>query len=431
MASVVSLEGNTQNPFEEIKSRLFSEFDSLIDKLEKRRTELLDELERMRLEWTKRMDKHKQSLDKLITMKKGIEDLCVKDNDISQIHEASLKPILENIALLQVKIVYPNIKFETHDIHTVSELVCVLGDIQNIPISLPVAKKIPIRKIVSDSPSTASLIAYKNRNEPVLTINKSGKEYGDLTDIKGISFNQQSQQIYITSGDKHKIFCFKIDGTFCCIMGEDILKKPCGVYSCLDYCFVTDQFLNKVLKFDIHNCLLVKLKVTKKTSSKDQFNNPTGIAGDINENSIFVFDSGNNRICILPFDLTCVTDVIQLKHDSYVSTEIQLFNELLFLLGKGEDTTNCIHAYSRKGEKLYSLVPKICFSDVGSPQSFSLDTFGNFIISESIESALKVFSNGGEFSCRIGNKKGAIPRCICIANNQVVCAFSDGNIYIY
>ena len=428
MASNVTLDEKTPNPFEGIKSQIISEFDNLICEIEKRRTQLLNELENIKLEWIKRTDKHKQSIYKLMQMKKGIEDLCVKDNDIALVHEASLKPILDSIASLEEKIIYPNIKFETFDLHTVYQLICVLGDLQNIPITTHVTKTVP--KKDSDSVSTASLKAYENRNEPVLAISINSPKYGSLTDIKGISFNKRSQQIYITSGDKHKIFCFKIDGEFCCILGEDILKRPCGVFSCLDYCFVTDMVLNKVLKFDIHSHTLVKLKISKNITLKEQFISPTGLTGDINDNSLFVFDSGNNRICILPFNLTFVTSVIQLKHSVYSNTEIQLFNELFFLLENGEDV-NCIHAYSRKGGKLYTLVPKICFSDVGNSQCFALDTFGNFIISESMNSALKVFSNGGEYLCTIGSKKGSIPRCLCVANGQVVCAFSDGFVNIY
>ena len=426
MASGVALE-EILNPFDEIKSQIFTEFNNLIHELEKRRTKLLHQLEKIQIEWTKNTDKHKQSINKLLEMKQSIEELSIKDNDVAQVYEASLRPILDSIFSLQEKIVFPNLKFETHDIRTVSELICVLGDLQNIPISTPVAKATP-RKI-SDAPSAVLLKAYKFRNEPVKTISKSGPKY-DIVDVKGVSFNSQNLQVFITSGGNNRVFSFKIDGDFSCVLGEDILVKPCGVYSCLQYCFVTDMQLNKVFKFDIHSRTLVKQKVSKNIVLKDQFQSPMGITGDVNQSTLYVFDSFNNRICCLPFNLTFVTSVIELKAGIYSQTEIHLFNDLLFLLEIGEDA-NCIHAYSREGEKMYSIVSKRSFSDVGNPKSFCLDSFGNFIISQSTDSPLRVFSNGGDFSCTIGSKKGSIPRCVCIANDHIVCAFTDGNVKIY
>ncbi|KAI6647280.1 hypothetical protein LOD99_12277 [Oopsacas minuta] len=417
MASFISPAEN-RNPFDAIKSSIISDFDSLIQHLRLRQTELLSRLEELRLEWENRNEKHIKPIEKLNTMKNGIEALCIKDNDMALIHEATLKPILENLALLEEKVQFPRIVYKNHEIKSLSDNFNKLGEICD-------ASDVPTIK--SESEKNTILRIYRNRTEPITTIDEQGLVYGQLIDINAMCYNQSNKYLLLTSRLRNTVSCFTIEGDFVNAFGQQNLTEPYGLFSNLDYCFVIDKSL-RVIKFNIYKRKLVNSRQFN-TKIKAPVTTLNAIDGDIVNNIIYLLDSRNNNILLLSFDLEFIK-TIDLKWSLDSDIQMGIFNNCIFILNIS-NSINCIHAISLEGEQLYSVVPRSYFSDVGVPQDFCIDSYGNFIISETSDCSLRVFSNGGYFVCSIGSKVGPPSKSVCFADGKIVCSYADGSIKMY
>ena len=407
--------------FEETTSLIHRKFGHLVDSLNKRRDELLSKLRRFKLEWERKTEKHFLTIQKLESMKAGIEALCIKDNQISHVHDATLKPVLQELSILKRKVEQPNILL----ICDTQQIMALIDELGKFQVTDP--EKCSITDLQGDKPdipvppAVAALNAYKGRNKPTVSIEIPHNFPRNKPQVRKLFFSRASQSIFVVSDSEHVVLVFTVEGRFVTEFGRRVLQRPCGIFAEENLSFVIDEKLGMIYRF------ITDKDIPLKKIAPNNFV-PKGIDGDTKQ-CLYIIDSVNNNICVYDFSLNWIRD-INISNSIEHPLEIQLCNDAVFLLSA--DTGDyCIHVFSNDGQKLHSLISRDCLQDIGAPRHFSIDSFGNFILTESMDSRIKVFSYGGDFCCAIGEKSGATPQAVCIANDRVVSATPSGSICLY
>ena len=109
--------------------------------------------------------------------------------------------------------------------------------------------------------------------------------------------------------------------------------------------------------------------------------------------------------------------------------DVKLLDNKVFVLSSSDSP--CLHVFSQSGEKLRSLITR---GEQGNEQVklglyFCLDKQQNILISDYIDSSIKVFSQEGALlhtlGCTQEKEKKIKPTGIVVTNNKIICASSN------
>ena len=282
-------------------------------------------------------------------------------------------------------------------------------------------------KVKSSPNITSDSFPFCGRKKPILSFGKRGDKIGQLTQPRGIFFEDKTQHIYVVSRELHKILVFNATGDFVSEFGSEDLEGPSSVAAQFGICFVVDEKMNAVLKYRKSDCSLLDTIVFKRGVEPGRFKSLRSIA--IDSGSVYLVDTGNNQVCILAMNFkiknTLGFGILQQPQDITI-------NDLVYVLDL--DASSCVHMFTKECEHFKSI---LCVRDLGMescmPNYFCVTKDGIIILSFLYGHTLKVFSNEGILVQEIGQKKVTKDTLmnsqgVCLtADNRVVCAFAEGN----
>ena len=267
--------------------------------------------------------------------------------------------------------------------------------------------------------------SFEGRKKPILMFGKRGYNIGQLTQPRGIYFEEATQNIFVVSKELRKVCIFNLTGAFIAEFGQDVLEGPSCVTSHVGICYVTDEKLNGIYKFRGNDWKLVNKINFTRGSKEGMFKSLKGIAVD--KNNLYIVDTGNNQVSVLGPNLVIKNvsfgdGILQQPQDIAVK-------DVVYVLDL--EVSSCVHVFTKEGEHIRSLVNTTDI--IGCiPNYFSVANDGGIILSILNGNNPIVFSKEGEFVYEIGGKKGSKEMLtniqgVCItSDNRVVCAFAEG-----
>ena len=263
----------------------------------------------------------------------------------------------------------------------------------------------------------------------LLAVAKEGSEKGEICDPRGIAIDPITNEIYVTERRNKRVSIFTEFGEFVDTFSHELMEYPWGIAVHRDNIYVTDIVGHHILHFKVAAHTSFVARVGSKGSDSGQFNGPRQITISAN-GDIFVTDFENHRIQILDSHLHFQR---QFSHHSMTRPmDVKLFQEEVYVLSGSE--SSCVHVFSHTGDLLRSLLPASRFTiHLCWPMFFSLDSSGNFIISDWCH-RVKIFSKHGEFLYllgRRGHQAGMFdfPCGIAITNNLKLAVVSENRQY--
>ena len=386
-------------PMDPIETLIHEKFDQLIVCLNRRREQLISEHRE------RQQEKHAANTGRIETLQqlrdsKADLQTRMKDNVLHSMREKMLEEIDTRMRQLEVVAREVEVAFEC-DTLPLEETISALGQLVEIE---------PI-------PNYPARISFW----------KLRKDLTNFDCPNGIAFDERSQLIYVANENIFStngcISVFSVEGeyidTFC---GEQI-KRPVGIVISGDRVYVSDSHLHSIFHFELPGFLLVT-KVGKEGTGKGEFSSPRQLTVAAN-GSVFVADSGNNRVVILTNKLQCQRSI---SHASMTEPyDVRILDNKVFVLSMRDNP--CLHVFSQSGEKLRSLMTRGTEGNeqIKSGYSFCFDRHRNILISDFGDNCIKVFSQEGALLHTLGDtqdtEKIIRPRGIALTHdNRVICA---------
>ena len=249
---------------------------------------------------------------------------------------------------------------------------------------------------VNVKPSNEQRIDYSKKILAKRTIGKEGKGNGEFHRPLRMHASN-SGLLYVVDSENKRVQVFDAENwKFLFKFGQSQFTRSSGITANNEFCFVTDRFENKILKFRIGDYSLVKVS-QGAGGSDENLCNPLGIT--ISEDKLlYVADRNNNRVCV--YDSASLNYVSELGVGMLIyPRKVNTSSKKIFVLDEGP---LCLHTFDKSGMKLRSIIT--CGEDkqILDPASFCLDSDMNILITDVGSQTLKVFSSEGELLHKIG-----------------------------
>ena len=369
------------------------------EKLEKLKIEILTKFE----ELSNYLSIHKQKLlSRLIRIKEGyvnntelnaaIEQLrSVRDNALKVMKSNLLESVKEDFDNKLKKMEESKVELEDLDLvsfRCYSEKICKSID------EIDLIEQIP---------------EYVGKEHPILSKCKEGTGNGEFYNPRGVAFDKIHNKLYICDGSNHRIQVFNTDGKFLHSFGHHQLQRPYGICLSKDFVFISDESKKCVTKFTLEglfknssdlglkNCKISGIDCCGEFLYLCHLSQQIIHVCDINLNYIRQFGSGKIK---LPRDISIHSDRIYILSQSVSS----------------------IYCYNKD----YTFLKKIELSGGEKPMTVALfmviDPKGNFLISDSSNQEVRIFSPQGILKHIIGRGHFNIFNGLTLDNsNNIIC----------
>ena len=391
-----------------IEARINEKFNQLIDCLNRRRVQLIAEHRERQAEKCAETTGRIHTLRQLTETKTHLQTQ-MKENLLHSMRVRMVEDIETEMRQLDVVEREVELTFEC-DTRQLEETISVLGQLVEREI-------IPI-------PNYPALL------EPRISVGKEGRGQGELYMPRGIAFDERTQLIYVANvnpfSGNSSIIVFSVTGEYINTFCEGQLRIPRGIAINGDDVYVSDSNLNSILHFKLPGFRLIT-KIGKKGTGKGEFSSPQQLTVAPN-GSVFVADSGNNRIVVMTRNLKFQQTI---EHTSMtLPYDVKLLDNKVFVLSSSDNP--CLHVFSQSGEKLRSFITR---DRQGNKQVklgyfFCFDKQQNILISDLVDDSIKVFSQEGALLHTLGHtqeeEKKITPRGIVVTNdNKIICSSDD------
>ena len=387
-----------------IEARINEKFNQLIDCLNRRRVQLIAEHRERQAEKRAETTSRIQTLRQL-TDTRTLLHAQMKENLLHSMRERMVEDIDTKMGQLEVVEREVELTFEC-DTRQLEETISVFGQLVE-------REFLPI-------PNYPALLG------PRISVGKRGTGQGELYSPRGIAFDERTQLIYVAhvnplSGSS--IIVFSVTGEYINTFCEGQLRIPIGIAVNGDEVYVSDLDLHSIFHFKLPGLELI-IKVGKKGTGKGEYDYPRQLTVATN-GSVFVADSGNNRIVVMTQKLEFLQTI---EHTSMtVPYDVKLLDNKVFVLSSSDNP--CLHVFSQSGEKLRTFITR---DRQGNKQvkigySFCFDKQQNILISDGGDNSIKVFSQEGALLHTLGHtqeeEKRIISRGIVVTNdNKIICS---------
>lgn len=266
---------------------------------------------------------------------------------------------------------------------------------------------------------------YIGKEHPVISSCKIGSGDGEFKNPRALSIDRMRNELYICDSSNSRIQVFSTKGEFRRSFGKDHLVEPLGV--CVStinqYVFVTDRIKLCVSKFSISGVFIKQ--VGSKGNGAGQFISIKGICSD--EDLIYVCDISRQIINVFDLDLNFI-HTFGLGEIRY-PVDVTVRKDNIYVLSQ---LTSDVYCY----QKDFSFQKKIELR--GGEQETSVANFlqtdarGNFLISDSSNDEVRIFSPQGVLKHVIGrgNFRSLSGLALDNSNNLIcVCHGRDKNCF--
>ena len=258
---------------------------------------------------------------------------------------------------------------------------------------------------------------YVGRDSPVLKRCKKGSGNGEFVSPRGISIDRIRNEVFIADLRNNRIQVLNTEGEYMRSFGTDHLKEPHGICVSQDGVFVTDIAEECLLKFSLAGEFINKTGY--RGSTPGCF---TSIRGLCYEAGLaYVCDCGMQRIQVFHLNLQFFKEFG--SGEIKLPTDITFHSDTLHILSLRQNTIYC---YNRDGTYL----KKIDFTGQEQQMAvalfFTIDTKGNFIISDNSNDQIRIFSPDGALKHNLGRGYLRVLCGITIDNtNNIICMCTD------
>ncbi|KAI6654214.1 RING finger protein nhl-1-like, partial [Oopsacas minuta] len=228
--------------------------------------------------------------------------------------------------------------------------------------------------VVNSSYSCLPVVDYKGKVKPVVSVGTEGSGKGQFRNPYGIAVDYRTDNIYVTDQSNNRVQVFSKDGKFLFLFSADKMKSPLYITIDKERVFVSQYGAGCLLLFDLKGNFIKQIGT--RGSGEGQFNNPYGIAINVDNGNIYVCDNYNNRIQIFSQDYSYKSQFGIGIVKSLVN--IQLTKDTIFVLS---DQNPFLYSFNYNLNQVQNTVCDSISIYLNRPYSFLIDGAGNFIIS--------------------------------------------------
>ena len=359
--------------FDRVAIQITDTFEPLIQQLIERRDALLRKLQEMKDKYFTKESNRKSAREELLVTQQHLQELSLKVNENKEYHQQATDIYKERIQQLETPTKLPLPFLSCPILNELTTAIAEFGEVKECKLD------------------------YSLKKQPVLAVGKEGSDNNKLYHATGLALDEVNQLIYIANRINGRIQVVSFEGNFLKRFGHDMLEVPWGIAVTEDNVYVTDRRLHSLLQFRKKDCKLVRRTGTEG-AEEGQLGLPQGLCSDYN-GDIYVADARNNRVSVfskqLQFKKCLGTQQLNYPVDVKVTP-----NSLVIL----DESSNCIHFYSRSGDLLRSCVTQGEDGMVYRPRFFCLDTSGNILIANKERHNVKILSPSGHLIHEIGKE---------------------------
>ena len=250
---------------------------------------------------------------------------------------------------------------------------------------------------------------YVGKERPILSKCKAGSGNGEFCNPRGVAFDKIQNKLYICDRSNHRIQVFNTNGKFLHSFGHDQLQGPYGICLSKDFVFVSDESKQCVTKFtleglfknssdlELKNCQIFGIDCCGEFLYLCHFSHQKIHVCDINLNYIKQFGSGEIKF----------------------PADISIHSDRIYILSR---SMNCIYCYNKD----CTFLKRIQLSGGDIPMTLSMfmviDPKGNFLISDSSNQEVRIFSPQGILKHIIGRGHFNLLNDLTLDNsNNIIC----------
>ena len=392
----VTRESDFDRKFQDLEKEIFQTFQELFQALETRKQDLLSRLSTL-----------KSAHDNNIQLDEAIKQLrIVRDNAVSVMTSnllgEDLDPIKESF----------DAKIRSKEEMKVPNVLVNVNLIEFRCLSEQILKGIEETDLIELLPE------YVGRENPILKKCSQGHKNGQFINPGGISIDRSTNEVYVVDKSNSRIQVMSINGDYLRSFTNEYLKAPYGICLSDNEVFVTDieTFL---LKF--HKSGKFLKKVGSRGTTPGCFSGIKGLCYE--ERLVYVCDNSMQQINIFDSELK------YFKYFAYgeIQTpfDITIHANSIYILSVDQ---NVIYYYNKD----CSLQNTIKLSGQKVPMTtayfFTMDSRGNFLISNAYSSEIRIFSPDGVLKHSLGRGHLKILNGIALDNSgSIVCVNSGVN----
>ena len=260
---------------------------------------------------------------------------------------------------------------------------------------------------------------YVRRDSPVLKRCKKGSGNGEFVSPRGISIDRIRNEVFIADLRNNRIQVLNTEGEYMRSFGTDHLKEPHGICVSQDGVFVTDIAEECLLKFSLAGEFINKTGY--RGSSPGCF---IGISGLCYEAGlVYVCDCGMQRIQVFRLDLQFFKEFG--SGDIKLPIDITFHSDTLHILSQDQ---NAIYCYNREGTYLKKIELTGQEQQMTLVLFFTVDTKGNFIITDNFIDQIRNFSPDGVLKHILGKGHLRLLCGITMDNTNNIICMCTGNV---
>ena len=270
-----------------------------------------------------------------------------------------------------------------------------------------------IRNAIEETDLIELIPEYVGRESPVLKRCKKGSGNGEFMNPRGISIDRIRNEVFIADLSQSRIQVLNTEGKYMRSFGTDHLKEPHGICVSQAGVFVTDVARDCLLKFSLPGQFINKTGYRGTTPGCF-----IGISGLCYEAGlVYVCDCGMQRIQVFHLNLQFFKEFG--SGEIKLPTDITFHSDTLHILSQDQ---NAIYCYNREGTYLKKIELTGQEQQMTVALFFTVDTKGNFIITDNSIDQIRIFSPDGVLKHILGKGHLRFSAGITLDNtNNIIC----------
>lgn len=389
-----------EGQIEDIEKQIERKFDNIIESAERRKSELLSQVKQLKNDLSfKEIEKMEilQNIEKLENVLNSM-----KVNKLEQMHNNILDQINEQKRRLRID------EKEQGALNFYCNTNEVLRQISNLG-----------RVVDQVAPK------YSSISLPVTSIGKVGSVSSQLHRPNGVAIDDSSERIFVVDTGNHRFQIFSMECEFIGDYDCKRLKEPHGIAYHQKNLYVTDTVLHNVFMYDCTSYPVFTRSVNDMNFSiESQARKPHGIAVDPATGEVYVTDTKLNCVLVYSPELIYLRRFgSNLAHPS----DVKVFKDFVYIVDYNKPF---MHKYNRTGSLITDIYLLNGDSTIETPQHFSVDCMGNFLISNWKNDTVDIAHPDGDVYYSIGSdaKTGTVlkaPKGLAVTRSGRVVVVSE------
>ena len=242
--------------------------------------------------------------------------------------------------------------------------------------------------LLSECTNYLPVFNYAEKLTPVVKIGIVGNARdisdGQFNNPWGVAIDLQTDNIYVTDKNNHRVQVFDKQGTFLFKFADKWMRCPRYMAIHGDMLYISHCHLSM---YDLYGNFISK--VGKSKCDRPYFYHPYGIA--INDDSLYICDNADGRVTVLLHHYPFVNKIC--VGESPV--DIQLTRDYLYVLCAKIPFLSVFDINLNPFKTFINCLNLAC------PFGFCIDMLGNFIVTTHVDNALNFFNQFGNLFHRL------------------------------